>query len=253
MNRSIDTVVISDVHLGANECQAEDLIQYLNSINPKRIILNGDFIDVWQTKYAHWPESHINVINVLLNMLSNGVEIFYITGNYDEKLRNISDLQLGLLHVRDNLVLEMNGEKVWFIHGDILNRIHQFPNWFIKRGKRQFDFLMHINRWMNYFSEMLGKSRISLSSEIKDGACSAIDMINDFELATMELAIENGYDYVVCGHIHQPKIRGYENDKGTVIYMNSGDWVSNLTALEFDGYEWTIMSLKNRLLKRLAS
>jgi UDP-2,3-diacylglucosamine pyrophosphatase LpxH len=56
----------------------------------------------------------------------------------------------------------------------------------------------------------------------------------------MDLAIQNNYDYVICGHIHQPKIRGYENEEGTVIYMNSGDWVENLTALEFDEGEWSM-------------
>jgi len=45
---------------------------------------------------------------------------------------------------------------------------------------------------------------------------------------------------VICGHIHQPKIRGYENEHGSVIYMNSGDWVENLTALEFDGDQWSM-------------
>jgi len=56
----------------------------------------------------------------------------------------------------------------------------------------------------------------------------------------MNIAIDQGYDYVICGHIHQPKIRGYENSKGSVIYMNSGDWVENLTALEYDGEEWSM-------------
>jgi predicted phosphodiesterase len=56
----------------------------------------------------------------------------------------------------------------------------------------------------------------------------------------MELAIQEGHDYVVCGHIHQPKIRGYENEEGSVIYMNSGDWVENLTSLEYDGEEWSL-------------
>ena len=64
--------------------------------------------------------------------------------------------------------------------------------------------------------------------------------MNDFEVTAMELAIQEGHDYVVCGHIHQPKIRGYENEEGSVIYMNSGDWVENLTSLEYDGQEWSL-------------
>ena len=56
----------------------------------------------------------------------------------------------------------------------------------------------------------------------------------------LDLAIQNGYDYVICGHIHQPKIRGYETEEGTVIYMNSGDWIENLTALEYNRREWSM-------------
>jgi len=38
----------------------------------------------------------------------------------------------------------------------------------------------------------------------------------------------------------RPKIRGYENEKGSVIYLNSGDWIENLTALEYEGGEWSL-------------
>jgi UDP-2,3-diacylglucosamine pyrophosphatase LpxH len=46
--REIDLVVISDVHLGTYGCHAKELIRYLKSIQPKRLILNGDIIDIWQ-------------------------------------------------------------------------------------------------------------------------------------------------------------------------------------------------------------
>jgi hypothetical protein len=45
---------------------------------------------------------------------------------------------------------------------------------------------------------------------------------------------------VICGHIHQPQKRVIETDKGKVTYLNSGDWVEHLTALEYRQNEWTI-------------
>ncbi len=54
------------------------------------------------------------------------------------------------------------------------------------------------------------------------------------------MAIENGYDYVVCGHIHQPKKEIYDNKYGSCTYLNSGDWVENLTALEYSFKRWRI-------------
>jgi UDP-2,3-diacylglucosamine pyrophosphatase LpxH len=64
--------------------------------------------------------------------------------------------------------------------------------------------------------------------------------INEFENIAAELAIEKKYDYVICGHIHQPQQRVVETEKGKVTYLNSGDWVEHLTALEYVQNEWKI-------------
>ena len=45
---------------------------------------------------------------------------------------------------------------------------------------------------------------------------------------------------MICGHIHQPQKRVVETKNGSVIYMNSGDWIENLTALEYQNNEWNI-------------
>jgi UDP-2,3-diacylglucosamine pyrophosphatase LpxH len=82
MKRTLDTVVISDVHLGTVGCHTVELIQYLNSIEPKRIILNGDFIDMQHFKKYYWPEAHMHVIRTLITMMTNGVDIYYLTGNH---------------------------------------------------------------------------------------------------------------------------------------------------------------------------
>ena len=240
MKRKLDTVVISDVHLGTIGCHAIELTQYLNSIRPKRVILNGDFIDMWNFRKYYWPEAHMHVIRTLITMMTNGVDIYYLTGNHDETLRKISSLQLGPLFIRDKLVLELNGEKVWFFHGDIFDVTMKYSKWIAKLGGHGYELLILLNSWVNNISVKLGYGKLSLSKKIKDSVKTAVSFIDDFEITAMELAIEEGYDYVVCGHIHQPKIRGFENEKGSVIYLNSGDWIENLTALEYDGEEWNL-------------
>jgi hypothetical protein len=45
---------------------------------------------------------------------------------------------------------------------------------------------------------------------------------------------------VICGHIHEPIITEKSNKKGTVLYLNSGDWIENLTALEYHNNEWSL-------------
>lgn len=240
MKRSLDTVVLSDIHLGTVGCHAVELVQYLNSIDPKRVILNGDFIDMWNFRKYYWPDSHMHVIRTFITMMTNGVDIYYLTGNHDETLRKISSLQLGPLFIRDKLVLEMNGESVWIFHGDIFDITMKYSKWVAKLGGKGYELLILLNRWMNALSEKLGYGKFSLSKKIKNSVKQAVNFIDDFEVTAMELAIEEGHDYVICGHIHQPKIRGYENEKGSVIYLNSGDWVENLTCLEYDGAEWSL-------------
>jgi UDP-2,3-diacylglucosamine pyrophosphatase LpxH len=238
--RPVEIVILSDIHLGTVGCHALELLQYLNSINPKVIILNGDFIDVWNFKKYYWPESHMMVLRTLLTSMANGTDIYYLTGNHDEVLRKVSSLQLGPLFIRDKLVLTLNGERVWIFHGDIFDITMKHSKWIAKAGSHGYELLILLNRLINHISEKLGRGKLSLSKKIKESVKKAVRFIDDFETTAMELAIEQGYDYVICGHIHQPKIRGYENEKGSVIYMNSGDWIENLTALEYDGEEWNM-------------
>jgi len=238
--RSLDIVVLSDVHLGTVGCHALELVQYLNTIEPKKLILNGDFVDIWNFRKYYWPESHMLVMRTMLTMMTNGTDIYYLTGNHDEVLRKVSSLQLGPLFVRDKLVLELNGEKVWIFHGDIFDVTMKHSKWIAKIGGKGYDILILLNRAINAILNKMGRGKLSLSKKIKDSVKKAVRFIEDFETTAIELAIDQEYDYVICGHIHQPKIRGYENDKGSVIYMNSGDWVENLTALEYDGLEWSM-------------
>jgi UDP-2,3-diacylglucosamine pyrophosphatase LpxH len=242
--RPVDILVLSDIHLGTVGCHALELIQYLNSVDPKTIILNGDFVDIWNFKKYYWPESHMMVLRTLLTMMTNGTDIYYLTGNHDEVLRKVSSLQLGPLFIRDKLVIELNGEKVWIFHGDIFDVTMKHSKWIAKIGSHGYDLLILLNRAINKISMRMGRGKISLSKKIKDSVKKAVRFIEDFETTAIDLAIDQGYDYVICGHIHQPKIRGYENEKGSVIYMNSGDWIENLTALEYEDGEWNLYKYK---------
>ncbi|MEX2456939.1 MAG: UDP-2,3-diacylglucosamine diphosphatase, partial [Balneolaceae bacterium] len=148
------------------------------------------------------------------------------------------------LIIRDKLVLELNGEKVWIFHGDIFDVSIKHSKWIAKIGARGYDLLIVLNRLVNWFSIKMGKGKISISKKIKDSVKKAVQFIDNFENTAIELAIDQGYDYVICGHIHQPKIRGYETEKGSVIYMNSGDWIENLTSLEYVEGSWSMYRYK---------
>ncbi|WP_158978406.1 UDP-2,3-diacylglucosamine diphosphatase [Cellulophaga sp. L1A9] len=243
--RKVDVVVISDVHLGTYGCHADELISYLSSIQPKKLILNGDIIDIWQFSKRYFPPSHLKVLKKIIGMASNGVEVTYITGNHDEMLRKFSDTSIGYVSIVDKLVLDLNGKKTWFFHGDVFDASIQNAKWLAKLGGYGYDFLILINRCMNWCLTKMGREKYSLSKRIKNSVKGAIKYVNDFEKTAADLAIENGYDYVVCGHIHQPKKELYENKNGQCIYLNSGDWVENLTALEYSFKRWKVYHYNN--------
>jgi UDP-2,3-diacylglucosamine pyrophosphatase LpxH len=240
LKRKVEIAVISDVHLGTYGCHAKQLLTYLNSIEPKKLILNGDIIDIWQFKKRYFPKSHLSVIKKIMDFASNGVEVIYITGNHDEMLRKFADTSIGNISIVNKLVLNLDGKRAWFFHGDVFDISIQNAKWLAKLGGWGYDLLILINRMINWCLEKLGKERYSLSKRIKNSVKSAVKYVNDFEDVATELAIENGYDYVVCGHIHQPKMLRRENKNGTTTYLNSGDWVENFTALEYQFKRWKI-------------
>ncbi|AQS93052.1 UDP-2,3-diacylglucosamine hydrolase [Polaribacter sp. BM10] len=238
--RKLDYVVISDVHLGTYGCKAAELLNYLKSIDPKVLILNGDIIDIWQFNKRYFPKSHMNVIKHITGLLSKGTEVYYITGNHDEMLRKFKGFQLGNFKILNKLVLDIDDKKTWVFHGDVFDVTMKHSKWLAKLGGKGYDLLILINTFINWISKLFGYGKLSLSKKIKNSVKSAVKFINHFEETASDIAIDNNYDYVVCGHIHQPEIREIANAKGKTTYLNSGDWIENLTALEYKKKQWTL-------------
>lgn len=234
--RRLELVVISDVHLGTYGSHATELLNYLRSVKPKHLILNGDIVDMWQFKKKYWPSSHTQVLKEILSLSLKGCQISYITGNHDELLRKFAGFQIGNISISNRLSLTMDQKKMLFFHGDVFDVTMQYSRWLTKLGAISYDLLIMLNRFVNIVFDKLGKERISLSKKIKNSVKKAVSYINDFESLCIDMGRKNNYDYVICGHIHQPEMK----EDVEIAYLNSGDWVENLTALEYDNGEWSI-------------
>jgi UDP-2,3-diacylglucosamine pyrophosphatase LpxH len=247
--RGIEILVLSDVHLGTYGCRAKELLHYLKSIRPKVVVLNGDIIDIWQFSKNYWPKSHMKVVKHLVSWISKGVRIYYIPGNHDEMLRRFSGLNMGAFSIQNKVVLTLEGgDKAWFFHGDVFDVTMQHSKWLAKLGAVGYDTLILINTFFNFFSEkVFNKGKFSLSKRIKNSVKSAVKFINNFEQTAADIGISNRFRYVVCGHIHQPEIKLIENKEGQIIYLNSGDWVENLTSLEYENNQWKIYQFQEKL------
>lgn len=237
--RHLDVAVISDVHLGTYGCHATELLQYLRSIQPRLLILNGDIIDIWNFSKRYFPAAHLEVISEICQLASSGTRVVYITGNHDELLRKYSNLTLGNFQITDKLVMEIDGKMCWIFHGDVFDATTKgWAKVLAKLGGKGYDLLILLNSFINWTLRLLGREKMSFSKKIKAGVKKAVAWIDNFEQTAAELAIEKHYDYVICGHIHQPQQRRIATEKGAVMYLNSGDWVENLTALEYEGNTW---------------
>jgi UDP-2,3-diacylglucosamine pyrophosphatase LpxH len=252
--RKVELVVISDVHLGTYGSRAKDLVNYLRSIQPEILILNGDIIDIWQFSKHYFPQDHMQVVKEIASMLSQNTKVYYITGNHDEMLRKFKGFKLGNFEIQNKLILKLDTGNAWFFHGDVFDTTMKHSKWIAKLGGKGYDLLIMLNTVVNWFSEKLGRGRVSLSKKVKDSVKGVIKYVNNFEETAAEIAIQNEFQYVICGHIHQPAIRKIANSKGeTVTYLNSGDWVENSTALEYMDGKWSLyhhdQNFKNQVFK----
>ncbi len=238
--RKVDLLILSDIHLGTYGCRAKELVTYLKSVKPKLLVLNGDIIDIWQFSKNYFPKAHIEVIRQILKFAVSGVPIYYITGNHDDALRRFSGFSLGNFYLEDKLLLDLDGKKAWIFHGDVFDASIKCSRWLAKLGGYGYTMLILINVFINYILNKLGKPKMSFSKKVKHSVKKAVAYVSDFEETAAEIAIDKKYDYVICGHIHNPQYRKITNDKGSTIYLNSGDWIENLSALEYKDGRWEI-------------
>ncbi len=168
-------------------------------------------------------------------------------------LRKFVGFKMGSLKIVNKVILELdNGKTAWFFHGDVFDVTMQHSKWLAKLGAVGYDMLIHINQFSNFISEkVFKKGKLSLSKKIKNSVKSAVKFINNFEQTAADIGISNAYDYVVCGHIHQPEMREIGNQHGKIMYLNSGDWIENLTALEYVNGEWKLYGYDENEMKNV--
>ena len=240
MKRNLDILVISDLHLGTYGSEADEVLAYLDTINANKIVINGDFVDIMLFNKRFWPSSHMKVIKYFLDLISQGKEIYYVTGNHDELMRKFLNFKIQNFKIVNQIVLDTDEGKVWIFHGDVFDFSIQ-TQWLTKLAGFLYDYMIIFNSWINKkIMRPLGRKRLNFSKTIKSNVKTAVQYFANFEMKAAEVAQKNGYKYVVCGHIHTPKIESFNINGEEVIYMNSGDWLESLSSLEYVDNKWSI-------------
>jgi UDP-2,3-diacylglucosamine pyrophosphatase LpxH len=251
--RQVDVVVISDVHLGTAACRAAELNAYLKGIEPGVVILNGDIVDLWDFRKGFWPESHTKVVRRILKFAADGIPVHYITGNHDGALRRYSALALGAINLVDRLELVLDGRRHWFLHGDAFDLALGTGRLVSGVGTIAYDAICALGVAINRVRGWIGLRPVSLAEACKRNVPAARRHIARFEEFCLHSAAARGYDAVVAGHIHVPCQRSAVIDGRAVTYLNSGDWVDSLSALEYAEGVWRVVTWPELLAAGLVS
>lgn len=228
--RKVRSLFISDVHLANPNSQVKRLSEFLDKFEADNLFLLGDIVDLWKlsNRKGRWYKEHERVLKQIINFSDHGTRVVYVPGNHDPFFRHFKGHNMGPVEVHHEYMHELaNGQKFLLMHGDRFDEELYLGDFLHYIGEGLYEFIVSSNRWLNVVRTAMGKPYWSLSVALKMNSKKARDYIERFELKAVEYAKEFGAQGVVCGHIHQSKLKTIDG----IVYANDGDWVESCTAL----------------------
>ena len=215
----IDTLIVSDIHLGSEVSRANDALHLLQSLSYQRLILLGDIfsdLNFRRLNGNHWK--FLSYIRKLSNR-KRGVEVVWVEGNHDHGLSQLMSHLVGV-PVYSRYVWQYNGFRHLAVHGHQFDRFTLNNKSLTRFGEAAYYVIQNIEGRAKRFSRYLDRLNtrwLDLSNRVSRGALS--------------YAKQGGADRVFCGHTHV----ALHAEKDGVHYYNSGSWVdSRCTYLTVD-------------------
>ncbi len=232
MPTRVKAVFMSDLHLGARECQATEIASFLGSMEMDELYLVGDIVDLWcMRRGIYWPASHHAVLKSIMEKARNGTRVIYVPGNHDDLARTlVGSLLAGVEVHQEYHYTTGNGQRMLVIHGDVFDGAVRFSPLLKATGCALYSVVLWVGRYVNMIRTLCGFRRWSLATWLKSRVGNAMAYVRRYELAAAHAAAARGFDGIICGHIHRPQV---EQISG-VLYCNDGDWVEHCTALVED-------------------
>lgn len=221
------SVFVSDLHLGSGGCKTESIRHFLHDVECEYLYLVGDILDMWVA--GKWKQAHTNVVRTVLGKSKGGCMIRYTPGNHDALLRKLNGCEFGNIAVDDSFVhVTADGKKLMVIHGDLFDRSVTGFKPLAWIGAWCYECLTVIDSWTLSLRQQRKTPARGLSSLAKQKLKSLIQYMTSFEERITVSAQRQGFDGVICGHIHKPRMEALPNG---MLYINSGDWIEHCTAV----------------------
>lgn len=232
VNARVRAAFISDLHLGARECQAAEIADFLDTVQMDELYLVGDVVDLWSMRRGiYWPAQHHEVLKRIIDKARTGTRVIYVPGNHDELARGLVGSLLAGVEVHAECVhTTRDGRRLLVIHGDAFDGAVRFSPALKLIGCALYSLILAANRRVNFVRGLFGLRRWSLATWLKSRVGNAMAYVQRFEQAAAQAAAARGFDGIVCGHIHRPHLAQIDG----VLYCNDGDWVEHCTALVED-------------------
>jgi UDP-2,3-diacylglucosamine pyrophosphatase LpxH len=223
---------ISDLHLGARECQAGEIADFLRRVEMEELYLVGDIVDLWNMRRGiYWPAAHHEVLKLIMEKARRGTRVVYVPGNHDELARSLVGSMLAGIEVHEECIhVTRDGQRLLVIHGDAFDAAVRFSPLLKATGCALYSVILFGGRGVNLVRRLMGLPRWSLVTWLKSRVGNAMAYVQRFEQVAAREAAARGFDGIVCGHIHRPQMARIEG----VLYCNDGDWVEHCTALVED-------------------
>jgi UDP-2,3-diacylglucosamine pyrophosphatase LpxH len=204
-----DCLVISDLHLGSDVCQARLLEEFLEWAvgNTRELVINGDIFD--DLNFNRLTKRHFACLKIIRrNSDRDDFRLIWIRGNHDGPADTISHI-VGV-EILDEYVYKNGKIELLILHGDQFDTFITHNKWLTEISCGIF---YYIQKWMPHRAARWVR-RISKRWQRNSQL---------IERRATEFARSRGFSYVTCGHTHLPMTSEIDG----VHYLNSGTWIEH--------------------------
>ena len=227
-NHETPTYFLSDLHLGAypniEKSSIPMLMGFLSHVEEDKahLCIVGDLLDFWFEYRTVIPRQPFRLLARLKEMVENGCRVTYIAGNHDYWLGDFLKEDVGLVTFTDVVETTIGGKRFFISHGDGLAITGDL-------GYRMLKGILHsgiVSAAFRLIHPDLGIGMARLFSRLsrRHSSRNNNDTRPGLE-AFVRTKAESGFDYVVLGHLHRPRLFTIEGTSCLVI----GDWIDYFT------------------------